>query len=241
MTSFRRRICNLVTSAFVLCSCQVALASPVTYTFDFAITSDFYADDLTGDLFKAGTTGTGTATFFYQPASVVDPASDVYATYKDAPFDVQISYNGISLKLIDSTVIGQYNRRGIVVQDMDSSSPMYDTLAIEGFSGPVYIPDSTGNPVIRILHTQLGLFSTPNAMNSYDLNEANVMGIANNLATTSFNIKSAEYFGQVNGSISNFRLETVSAVPEPETYAMMLAGLGLMGFVARRHNGNTQC
>ena len=27
----------------------------------------------------------------------------------------------------------------------------------------------------------------------------------------------------------------VSAVPEPETYAMMLAGLGLIGFVARRH------
>ncbi|MES2553545.1 MAG: FxDxF family PEP-CTERM protein, partial [Pseudomonadota bacterium] len=25
-----------------------------------------------------------------------------------------------------------------------------------------------------------------------------------------------------------------SAVPEPETYGMMLAGLGLMGFVARR-------
>ena len=26
----------------------------------------------------------------------------------------------------------------------------------------------------------------------------------------------------------------VSAVPEPETYAMLLAGLGLMGFLARR-------
>lgn len=28
---------------------------------------------------------------------------------------------------------------------------------------------------------------------------------------------------------------TVSAVPEPETYAMMLAGLGLFGFIARRN------
>ena len=28
----------------------------------------------------------------------------------------------------------------------------------------------------------------------------------------------------------------VTAVPEPETYAMLLAGLGLMGFVARRRN-----
>jgi hypothetical protein len=31
-----------------------------------------------------------------------------------------------------------------------------------------------------------------------------------------------------------FSLSGVAAVPEPETYAMMLAGLGLLGFVARR-------
>jgi len=35
-------------------------------------------------------------------------------------------------------------------------------------------------------------------------------------------------------SITFARPFTVAAVPEPETYAMMLAGLGLMGFVARR-------
>jgi hypothetical protein len=32
----------------------------------------------------------------------------------------------------------------------------------------------------------------------------------------------------------NITVNTVSAVPEPETYAMMLAGLGLMGTVVRR-------
>jgi hypothetical protein len=30
------------------------------------------------------------------------------------------------------------------------------------------------------------------------------------------------------------RVAVTSAIPEPETYAMLLAGLGLMGFVARR-------
>jgi hypothetical protein len=33
------------------------------------------------------------------------------------------------------------------------------------------------------------------------------------------------------------RVEFAAAVPEPETYAMMLAGLGLMGFIARRRKG----
>jgi hypothetical protein len=36
------------------------------------------------------------------------------------------------------------------------------------------------------------------------------------------------------GSYSGTLNISVSAVPEPETYAMMLAGLGLLGFVARR-------
>ncbi len=47
--------------------------------------------------------------------------------------------------------------------------------------------------------------------------------------------------GWIVGSASNSRLGISShaflmtaAVPEPETYAMMLMGLGLMGFVARR-------
>ena len=35
-------------------------------------------------------------------------------------------------------------------------------------------------------------------------------------------------------TITSFKDFTVAAIPEPETYAMMLAGLGLMGFVARR-------
>lgn len=37
------------------------------------------------------------------------------------------------------------------------------------------------------------------------------------------------YYGGTVGAMSN-----VNAVPEPETYALMLAGLGVMGFVARR-------
>ncbi len=37
-----------------------------------------------------------------------------------------------------------------------------------------------------------------------------------------------------NGSQQDYLVASVSAVPEPATYAMLLAGLGLMGFTARR-------
>jgi hypothetical protein len=33
---------------------------------------------------------------------------------------------------------------------------------------------------------------------------------------------------------------TIAAVPEPESYAMFLAGLGMMGFVSRRRKGSTK-
>jgi len=34
--------------------------------------------------------------------------------------------------------------------------------------------------------------------------------------------------------IDNLQYNAAAAVPEPETYALMLTGLGIMGWVARR-------
>jgi hypothetical protein len=39
-----------------------------------------------------------------------------------------------------------------------------------------------------------------------------------------------------NNHLNMYGLDSVSAVPEPESYAMMLAGIALMGVVARRRN-----
>jgi hypothetical protein len=56
---------------------------------------------------------------------------------------------------------------------------------------------------------------------------------------------SGDYFNKVVFSSAQNAFETdnhavLAAVPEPETYAMMLAGLGLMGFVASRRRKDNQ-
>jgi hypothetical protein len=48
-----------------------------------------------------------------------------------------------------------------------------------------------------------------------------------------------KYFSGVNTEQLNFGVQTltlngVAPIPEPETYAMLMAGLGLLGAVARR-------
>jgi hypothetical protein len=71
--------------------------------------------------------------------------------------------------------------------------------------------------------SNIGFASTPGG--PYNIN-------ANGLYT--FVLESRSVTGALGNSVSmNVQ---VGAVPEPETYALMAAGLGLMGFVARRRN-----
>jgi hypothetical protein len=42
------------------------------------------------------------------------------------------------------------------------------------------------------------------------------------------------FFGDGDRKVGSLLSQTIAPVPEPETYAMMLGGLGLVGFMARR-------
>lgn len=80
--------------------------------------------------------------------------------------------------------------------------------------------------------TRLGAY-VPNAMQEYDWVEWNVIGLGTSTLTNMY-VKVAGAGQPGQGWIAKYTPIVPSApVPEPETYAMLLAGLGLFGFTAR--------
>jgi len=66
-------------------------------------------------------------------------------------------------------------------------------------------------------------------------NEDNSIHTTSGTAITGFySGQTTNNFDQPGAKLGNTGQTMVPSIPEPETYAMMLAGLGLMGFVARR-------
>jgi hypothetical protein len=71
--------------------------------------------------------------------------------------------------------------------------------------------------------------------NPYQSYSFDVSSILASPGTYTLRFASVSNEGQLQVGIDNISL-SVTPVPEPETYALLLAGLGLMGFVARRRN-----
>lgn len=72
---------------------------------------------------------------------------------------------------------------------------------------------------------------------TYTLEDArrfSFVGFVSNGPLLSLEVSADQAGGPVWGTVNNFVL---AAVPEPETYAMLLAGLGALGFMARRRQG----
>jgi len=80
-------------------------------------------------------------------------------------------------------------------------------------------------------------FAVTTNLSTYNFVETVSNGAAG-LSFVGFQAGAGEYFTSVTVSGSNATgmtdIQLAQAVPEPETYALMLAGLGVMAFVARR-------
>ena len=63
-------------------------------------------------------------------------------------------------------------------------------------------------------------------------------GLQSGINTVNFSYTTPRNFNATGEGFANeswkITAASVTAVPEPETYALMLAGLGMMGFIARR-------
>lgn len=77
-----------------------------------------------------------------------------------------------------------------------------------------------------------GEMITPQIANTYT---GGFFGVVSTTAFSVLSVHSGSYSGNAEThDVDNVVFHNVSAVPEPESYALMLAGLGFMGFVARR-------
>jgi hypothetical protein len=105
----------------------------------------------------------------------------------------------------------------------------------------------SGTPGVQIgqsfgTWSQGGLVAPYGALvGAWDTTPSNYFLIGTNfagVATASTSNLKLYYFDSNFGDNTGSILVNVTAVPEPETYAMLLAGLGLIGFMSRRRRNN---
>lgn len=117
---------------------------------------------------------------------------------------------------------------GTIILDIDHT---YD---VNGFNSRVDLWSLVGG-----IYTKLGYNDTTNA--AYG---AGGSATGHDAFLQMNDLAAGTYIAEVNrgnaplAAGENYTLQIQAPVPEPETYAMMLAGLGLMGTIARRRKSN---
>jgi len=89
----------------------------------------------------------------------------------------------------------------------------------------------------RVVNGQVQLFATSYGLN--ELSQSYLYGITDNLSATSITQVSNEQFSTLFTDTTGQTMITgiaLAPVPEADSYAMILVGLGLMGFIQRRRN-----
>lgn len=112
------------------------------------------------------------------------------------------------------------------------STPVLDLTGFDASTASFSGRFAADNSAVALLNgTAIGTSSGFSSFSSF----AATTGFNAGLNTLSFVVTNLKQNGgNPTGLRAEFLASSVTAVPEPETYAMLLAGLGLMGAVARR-------
>jgi hypothetical protein len=132
----------------------------------------------------------------------------------------------------DDNLIGVQNNSGSTISSLTLSGSGYDGGIFEFDGDGISLPpfNSPGNTTDTTGYGGLNSYFT-NITNGFSTGTVNFIGGLKNGGTLFFSLETAAQGG--NGNITGVS----SSVPEPETYAMLLVGLGLVGFVATRRKG----
>ena len=177
------------------------------------------------------------ALFALAPLGVGQATSYNFSYKFDSTNTVTGTFDGIA----SGNLIGSINNSSISVKlnGIDLGTP--GSFVSAGYDGnpATHLPNTwTGSAQVSIDGTASNFgFFTPSlsGFNAYfyiiPWCNGNCLGDNGTGVQTLTNGTTVTYLFNGNYNSANWN---VSAVPEPETYAMLLAGLGLMGFMARR-------
>ena len=139
-----------------------------------------------------------------------------------------------TVTLNDSELVSGFARVGLLEQDN------LDVTANFSFTNPTSNPqvsDGTGLAVFGLINPRRALGFTLEGNNEIDFSITWAPELVDFGNGGQFKIVMDEISFTANGQMvdQTYHIEMVTApIPEPETYALMLAGLGLVGFMARR-------
>ena len=109
----------------------------------------------------------------------------------------------------------------------DTEPFIYPARFIDPLQGPVYFMTLLG----AFTDSHGVIVGSPFKIGNGPLSETIPEGASK--LSMGFN-DSGQGYGDNGGGLTVGIIEAASPIPEPETYAMLLAGLGLLGFIARR-------
>lgn len=177
-----------------------------------------------------GLYGSGTGPYTLEVRSEFDPASvyggedQTYIFIANAKLDIALTYNGSTLSFVtDGSMI--LNFAG------DGYGKVYSQNLFYDYDGYKYLTTLD-------FHVDAAQFPDNRPLTPAIVHRRGA-GVAGGLSFTRFGgfEDDVRILGDAYGSADWYELAVTTAVPEPYSYAMLVAGLGVVGGVGRRRRG----